>query len=126
MKATSQLQVETDRAIVTEWRFAPGAETGHHVHAHDYVVVPLTTGTLRLEEPEGVRDVQLQAGASYARPKGVAHNVINANAFEFRFIEIELKESRIRWPCTGLKSLAAVPVDRHWGLAPSAPAAEIR
>ena len=91
MKATSHLQVENDRAIVTEWRFAPGAETGHHVHAHDYIVVPLTDGTLRLEEAEGIRDVQLQAGASYARLKGVAHNVINANAFEFRFIEIELK-----------------------------------
>ena len=91
MKATSQLQVKTDRTIVTEWRFAPGAETGHHVHQYDYIVVPLTTGTLRLEEPEGVRDVQLQAGASYARPKGVAHNVINANSHEFRFVEIELK-----------------------------------
>ena len=91
MKATSHPQVETDRIIVTEWRFAPGAETGHHVHAHDYVVVPLTTGTLRLEEPEGTRDVQLRAGVSYARPKGVAHNVINANDYEFRFVEIELK-----------------------------------
>ncbi|MDA1118396.1 MAG: cupin domain-containing protein [Proteobacteria bacterium] len=91
MKATSHRQVETDRVIVTEWRFQPGAETGHHVHAHDYVVVPLTTGILRLEEPEGMRDAPLQAGASYARPKGVAHNVINANAFEFRFVEIELK-----------------------------------
>lgn len=91
MKATAHPQLDTARVVVTEWRFAPGAETGHHVHAHDYVVVPLTTGTLRLEEPEGTRDVQLQAGASYARPKGVAHNVINANAFEFRFVEIELK-----------------------------------
>jgi beta-alanine degradation protein BauB len=91
MKATAHPQVETDRAIVTEWRFAPGAETGHHVHTYDYVVVPLTTGTLRLEEPEGVREAQLQAGVSYARPKGVAHNVINANSFEFRFVEIELK-----------------------------------
>ena len=91
MKATSHLQVETERAIVTEWRFAPGAETGHHIHAHDYIVVPLTTGTLRLEEPEGVREAQLQAGVSYARPKGVAHNVINNNAYEFRFVEIELK-----------------------------------
>jgi len=91
VKATSHPQVETERIIVTEWRFAPGAETGHHVHAHDYVVVPLTTGTLRLEEPGGVREVQLQVGVSYARPKGVAHNVINANAFEFRFVEIELK-----------------------------------
>jgi quercetin dioxygenase-like cupin family protein len=91
MKATSHPQIENERVIVTEWRFQPGAETGHHVHAHDYVVVPLTTGTLHLEEPEGVRDVQLKAGVSYARPKGVAHNVINANAFEFRFVEIELK-----------------------------------
>lgn len=91
MKATAHPQVETERVIVTEWRFAPGAETGHHVHAHDYVIVPLTTGTLRLVEPEGTRAAQLQAGVSYSRPKGVAHNVINANDFEFRFVEIELK-----------------------------------
>ena len=91
MKATSYPQVENERVIVTEWRFAPGAETGHHVHAHDYVVVPLTTGTLRLVEPEGTREVELQAGVSYARPKGVAHNVINANDYEFRFVEIEIK-----------------------------------
>ena len=71
------IQVGTERVVVTEWRFAPGAETGHHVHARDYVVVLLITGTLRLEEPEGVRDVELQAGA---RPKGVAHNVINATS----------------------------------------------
>ena len=91
MNATPTVQVETDRVIVTQWRFAPGAETGYHVHAHDYVVVPLTNGTLRLEEPTGVRDVQLTVGASYARSAGVAHNVINANAFEFAFVEIELK-----------------------------------
>lgn len=91
MKATSTVQVENERVIVTEWCFAPGADTGYHVHAHDYVVVPLTTGTLRLEEPSGVREAALQAGASYARPAGVAHNVVNANAYEFRFVEIELK-----------------------------------
>lgn len=91
MNATSSIQVENDRVIVTQWRFAPGAETGHHVHALDYVVVPLTTGTLRLEEPTGSRDVQLKAGASYARLTGVAHNVINVNDFEFCFVEIELK-----------------------------------
>ncbi len=90
MKATPHVQVQNDWVTVTEWRFAPGAETGHHVHAHDYVVVPLTTGTLRLEEPNGTRDVQLQQGNSYARERGVAHNVINPNAFEFRFVEIEL------------------------------------
>ena len=91
MKATSTVQVENERVIVTEWRFAPGADTGHHVHARDYVVVPLTTGILRLEEAAGAREASLAAGASYARPAGVAHNVINANDYEFRFVEIELK-----------------------------------
>jgi quercetin dioxygenase-like cupin family protein len=90
VKATSHLQVKNDRVIVTEWRFAPGADTGDHVHAYDYVVVPLTSGVLRLVEPTGTRDAQLEAGASYARPAGVAHNVVNINPFEFRFVEIEL------------------------------------
>jgi beta-alanine degradation protein BauB len=91
LKATSVVQVENERVIVTEWRFVPGAETGHHVHAHDYVVVPLTSGALRLEEGTGVREAALEAGASYARPAGVSHNVINPNDHEFRFVEIELK-----------------------------------
>ena len=91
MNATAAIQVNNDRVIVTEWRFSPGADTGHHVHLLDYVVVPLTTGTLRLIEPGGVRDVQLQAGVSYSRQAGVAHNVVNVNDHEFRFVEIELK-----------------------------------
>lgn len=91
MRATPTVQVDDERVVVTHWRFAPGADTGHHVHARDYVVVPLTSGTLRLVEPDGVREVRLEAGASYAREAGVSHNVVNANDHEFSFVEIELK-----------------------------------
>jgi beta-alanine degradation protein BauB len=91
MNAVAAVQIDDERVTVTQWRFAPGAETGFHVHAHDYVVVPLTSGRLRLMEPGGVREVGLSAGQSYARPKGVAHNVVNANDFDFSFVEIELK-----------------------------------
>ena len=91
MKAVPTVQIDNERVIVTEWKFAPGAETGQHVHGLDYVIVPLTSGTLRLVEPQGTRDAQLTAGVSYSRPAGVSHNVINANAHEFRFLEIELK-----------------------------------
>lgn len=91
MHAIPTLQIENEHVIVTRWTFAPGADTGHHVHAYDYVVVPLTTGKLRLVEPTGIRDVELTAGNSYARLTGVAHNVININEFEFSFVEIELK-----------------------------------
>ena len=91
MKAEAIVQINNARVIVTEWRFAPGAETGHHVHAHDYVVIPMTTGNLRLDEATGSRLARLEAGASYARPAGIAHNVVNANDFDFRFVEVELK-----------------------------------
>jgi len=90
MKATSHVQVENEWVKVTEWRFAPGAETGHHVHACDYVVVPLTSGVLRLEDRAGRHEAQLTNGVAYARERGMEHNVINANSFEFRFLEIEL------------------------------------
>jgi quercetin dioxygenase-like cupin family protein len=91
MKAIPTVQIDNERVVVTQWRFAPGAETGFHVHGHDYVVVPMTTGMLRLVEPDGTREVELRAGASYARLAGVAHNVVNINDHEFSFIEVELK-----------------------------------
>ena len=90
-KATSRLLQETDRAIVTEWRFAPGAETGWHRHAHDYIVVVLTAGKLMQETSDGEIVTQLAAGQSYARPAGVEHNVVNPNSHEFVFVEVELK-----------------------------------
>lgn len=89
--ATAIPRFENERVIVTEWRFPPGAETGHHVHARDYVVVPLTDGTLRMYAGQDFSDVTLSAGAAYGRPAGVAHNVVNPEGSEFRFVEIELK-----------------------------------
>jgi len=91
-RASGTVQIDDDRARVTEWRFAPGAETGRHVHGLDYVVVPMMTGALTIEWPDGsVTHPALTAGVSYARRTGVDHNVINANDFEFVFIEIEMK-----------------------------------
>jgi quercetin dioxygenase-like cupin family protein len=91
-QAQSTVQIDNERVIVTQWRFAPGAETGWHRHGHDYVVVPLTDGILQLETLEGQRSSELRIGQSYARAAGVEHNVINANDFEFAFVEVELKQ----------------------------------
>ena len=90
-KALSKLLEETDRVIVTEWRLAPGAETGWHRHAYDYVVVCLTSGMLLAETPTGNVEIPLRFGQSYARPLGVEHNIVNAGAEEFAFVEVELK-----------------------------------
>ena len=90
-KASSRLLQENARVIVTEWRFEPGAETGWHRHAHDYVVVCLTAGKLLAETADGEIVTELQAGQSYARPAGVEHNIVNASDGAFAFVEVELK-----------------------------------
>ena len=89
--AVPTVQLDNERTRVTEWRFEPGAATGWHRHEYDYVVVPMTTGQLLLKESEGERYAELTAGVSYDREIGVEHNVINANEFEFVFIEVEIK-----------------------------------
>lgn len=84
-------QIETDRVIVTEWRFPPGGHTGWHRHGYDYVVVPVTTGKLDIFNGKETVAAQLTAGQSYSRRVGVEHDVINNNDFEFVFVEVELK-----------------------------------
>lgn len=92
-KAVPTTMIQNDLTVTTEWRFAPGAETGWHRHGMDYVVVPMTTGQLLLEEPGGgSRLAPMTVGQPYFKSEGVEHNVVNANDYEFVFIEIELKK----------------------------------
>ena len=91
-QAVPTVQVDNERVRVTEWRFVTGAETGEHIHEFDYVVVPSGNGRLKLVSPKGDESfADLKLGVSYFRKAGVHHNVINANAYEFAFVEIELK-----------------------------------
>ena len=89
--ATATVHIDNDRVIVTEYRFAPGANTGWHIHGHDYVVVPLMDGKVRLETPNGPAQAEMKKGVPYFRNQGVEHDVINANDTDYAFIEIELK-----------------------------------
>ena len=89
--AKATVHIDNDRVIVTEWRFAPGAKTGWHTHGHDYVVVPLMDGRVRLRTPTGPAEAAMKGGVPYFRKAGVEHDVINANETEYAFIEIELK-----------------------------------
>jgi ketosteroid isomerase-like protein/quercetin dioxygenase-like cupin family protein len=86
------VHIDDDRFKVTEWRFAPGAETGWHRHGHDYVIVPLTDGRLRLDLPGGQQsEAQLTQGVPYSRRVGVEHNVTNGSATApLAFLEVEV------------------------------------
>ena len=67
------VHIDDARFKVTEWRFATGAETGWHVHGHDY----------------------LTQGVPYSRRVGVAHNVINAGAAPLAFLEVEVVDDAV-------------------------------
>ncbi len=89
--AKNTVFIDNDRVRVSEWRFAPGTETGHHRHAYDYVVVPMTDGELTIAEQGGETKAQLVAGQPYSREVGVEHNVINRSDAEVVFVEVEIK-----------------------------------
>jgi quercetin dioxygenase-like cupin family protein len=86
--------LEDDQVCVTRFDFAPGAQTGWHRHAMDYIITAITPCTMLLEEPGGgTRTVTVPAGEAYRRDAGVEHNVINAGAEAMAFVELELKQS---------------------------------
>ena len=92
--AVPTVQVDSREVRVTEWRLPPGAAIGHHRHAHDYVVVPMTDGMLTIVTPGARSESAIRAGQSYFRKAGVEHDVVNETSGEIVFVEIELTAPR--------------------------------
>jgi quercetin dioxygenase-like cupin family protein len=93
-EAESTIQHEDDRVRVNRLNFATtGDETGVHTHELDYIVVPVTGGTLTVATEDGAtRELVQVAGISYRGTAGTHHNVISASSEPIVFVEIELKQ----------------------------------
>ena len=89
--AKATVVIDNERVIVTRYDFEPGANTGWHRHGHDYVIVPLTDGKVKLLTATGESSAEMKKGEPYYRNEGVEHDVISDNAGAFAFVEIELK-----------------------------------
>ena len=89
--AKAIVHIENDKVIVTEYRFKPGDNTGWHRHGHDYVVVPLMDGKVKLATSNGTSFAEMKKAVPYFRNEGVEHDVINDSETDYAFIEIELK-----------------------------------
>ena len=92
MDATSTIFEDNERVRVTEWRFAPGEETGWHRHELDYTVIPISTGNLTIIDRNSVETLNsISMGIPYFRYSGAEDNVVNQSSSEVAFIEIEIK-----------------------------------
>ena len=90
--ATSTILISNARTRITEWGFEPGAATGFHRHKYDYVVVPRTSGKLKLIDGENYATFgKLTEGLPYFHKAGVKHDDVNTNDYEIVFLELELK-----------------------------------
>ncbi|MGB8811594.1 MAG: cupin domain-containing protein [Paracoccaceae bacterium] len=89
---TATQMIDDDRVRVTRFDFAPGAQTGWHRHAMDYVITAVTDCHMLLIGPDATeRRVLVPAGTAYRRAEGVEHNVINDGDAVMSFVEVELK-----------------------------------
>lgn len=89
---TATQLIDDPRVRVTRFDFVPGAETGWHRHAFDYVITALTDCYMLLEDQGGSpRRVLVPAGTAYRRMEGVEHNVVNDGTEAMSFVEVELK-----------------------------------
>ena len=90
MSSVADLQIENNRTRVTRYRLPPGGTTGPHRHDHDYVIVPVVSGRLRVVSDGRETLADLTAGVTYFRRAGVEHEVFNGGEREIVFVEVEM------------------------------------
>ena len=94
VKAIGTVLIDNARTRVTEWAFSKkGDNTGWHIHEYDYVVIPMFSGSLIIDNGNEKVTSSLNEGVPYFRAKGVEHDVINDNDFPCKFIEVEFLNS---------------------------------
>lgn len=88
--ATGETQIDNEAFRVVKWTIEAGDAIPMHRHQFDYVVVPLTDGTMRVTGADGVETTaNLTIGQSYTRVAGSEHTVANAGTSTIEFVEVE-------------------------------------
>tara|TARA_B100001989_G_scaffold7256_1_gene4878 strand:+ start:6105 stop:6377 length:273 start_codon:yes stop_codon:yes gene_type:complete len=87
-------EIDNKKVKVSKFTLLPKGSTGFHVHALDYVIIPISDGKLKLiNKNKKETYTTLKAGEPYFRKKGVEHNVINIGPKTITFIEVEIKDN---------------------------------
>ncbi len=87
----STVQLENEHFRVTQWTIEPGGAIPMHRHEYEYVVIPLVTASMRVDNADGSSfDAELVTGVSYSRPAGSEHAISNLSSPDaIVFVEVE-------------------------------------
>ena len=87
-------EINNNIVKVSKFTLKPKGSTGFHLHGLDYVIIPITDGSLKLIDKKNQESfATLKAGHPYFRKKGIEHNVINIGTKTITFIEVEIKNN---------------------------------
>lgn len=86
---TSIILSEQDDFRISRHTLQPGESTGWHTHEYDYVVVPVSSGSLTIDTSEDRTEFNMRAREPYRRGSGAIHNLTNNGANVVEFIEVE-------------------------------------
>lgn len=89
--SAGEIQLENEHFRVTRWTIDPGGHIPMHEHLFEYVVVPMTGGTLHVTNADGSQiESPLTPGVTYSRPAGSEHTIANRDGSEpIVFVEVE-------------------------------------
>jgi hypothetical protein len=87
------VHMDTNDVRVTEWRLGPGTSTGSHKHFCDCVMVPLTSGLMRVAGASDQRIVEVTPGRAILWAAPEERDASNDGTDHITFVEIELKNS---------------------------------
>jgi hypothetical protein len=90
-KAKPSVLIDNDKVKVADWCMGPDTQIDDHVHASDYLVVPLSLGELTIATADGNLDFPMEIGTAFFGAEGDAHDVLNRGNAEVRFLEIHIK-----------------------------------
>jgi len=86
--------IDNDQVRVLRWTLEPGTSIAWHRHPYDYIVVPISGGSLRFRGAAGDTPVDLVVGNATFRAAGTEHEVINTGTSTVVFVESEIKTGR--------------------------------
>ena len=89
--SVGETQLENEHFRVTRWTIEPGGHIPMHEHVYEYVVIPMTAGTLHVTNADGSKiESPLTPGVTYSRPAGSEHTIANRDASDpIVFVEVE-------------------------------------
>jgi len=94
-EASATVQIHDERIRVVRYDMAPGDRIPWHRHGSDYLVVPLTDGTVEVVTVDGTSVQRMRAGEPYQRSAGAEHELVNGEQ-AYSFVEIEFIDPRSR------------------------------